>query len=57
MDVAFFKQVIEVVLSLAVIGFFVYLITKYIPMPAIVQEIIYFVVAVLAILWLLTFIK
>lgn len=52
-----FKTLIEVILEVALLGFIVWLITTYIPMPDILVKIIYVIVAVAAILWLLTYIN
>lgn len=48
-------QFVELILGLAVVGFLVYLITEYIPMPPIFKNVIYVVVVVAAVLWLLKY--
>ena len=44
---------LSLILSLALIGFIVYLITTYIPMPAIFKTGIYVIVAIVVIVWLM----
>jgi hypothetical protein len=44
---------ISLIFTLALIGLIVYLITTYIPMPAIFQTIIYVIVAVVLIIYLM----
>ena len=46
--------ILTVILVLALIGFLVYLITTYIPMPPIFSQVIMVVVAVLIILWVMS---
>ena len=48
--------ILYVVLFLALIGFVVYLITTYIPMPPIFSQVLMVVVAVLIILWVISMI-
>lgn len=43
----------SLILRLAVIGFVVYLITAYIPMPAVFKTVIYVIVAIVVILYLM----
>jgi hypothetical protein len=43
---------IGIILTLAVVGFIVWLITTYIPMPPIFKTVIFVVVAILLLLWL-----
>jgi hypothetical protein len=45
---------ISIVLVLAVIGFVVYLITTYIPMPAPFAQVIVVVVVIVCVLWVLS---
>lgn len=45
------------VLEIALVGFVVWLITTYIPMPAIVKTIIYVIVAIVAVLYVLSLIS
>jgi len=44
---------LSLILSLALIGFIVYLITTYIPMPSIFKTGIYVIVAIVVIVWLM----
>lgn len=44
---------ISLILTLAVVGFLVYLITTYIPMPSIFKTVIYAIVAIVVILYVL----
>ena len=44
---------LSLILTLAIIGFIVYLLTTYVPMPAIFKTVIYVVVAVFVIVWLM----
>jgi len=44
---------IMLILTLAVVGFLVYLITTYIPMPPIFKTVIYVIVAIIVILYLM----
>ena len=44
---------ISLVIVLAVVGFIVYLVTTYIPMPPIFRTVIYVVVAILLLLYLM----
>jgi predicted membrane channel-forming protein YqfA (hemolysin III family) len=44
---------LSLILTLALIGFIVYLITTYVPMPSIMRTVIYVVVAVFVIVWLM----
>jgi hypothetical protein len=44
---------IGIILTLAIVGFIVWLITTYIPMPPIFKTVILVVVAVLLLLWLI----
>lgn len=46
--------ILTTILILALIGFVVYLITTYIPMPPIFKQVLLVVVAVLLIFWLIT---
>jgi hypothetical protein len=45
--------ILYLILELAIIGFVVWLITTYVPMPPIIKTIIYFIVAIVVIFWLL----
>ena len=47
-------EILQTLLILALIGFVVYLIVTYIPMPEIFKTVIMVVVAVLLILWIIT---
>ena len=44
---------LALILTLALVGFVVYLIMTYIPMPAIFQTVIYVIVAIVVILYLM----
>ncbi len=44
---------IQLILLLAVVGFIVYLITTYIPMPQVIKTVIYVIVAVVLIIYLM----
>ena len=44
---------VKIVLSLALVGFLVWIITTYIPMNELIKKVIYVVVAVVLVLWLL----
>lgn len=46
--------ILTIILFLALIGFVVYLILTYIPMPEIFKQVLMVVVAVLLILWVIT---
>lgn len=48
--------IVKVILILALLGFLIYLIVTYIPMPEIFKQVIMVFVAVLVILWLIAMI-
>lgn len=45
------QQILYLLLALAIFGFILYLITKYIPMPEIVRNIIIAIAVIVLILW------
>ena len=49
------KELLKVVLGLGLVGFVVYLIITYIPMPDIIKTVITVLVAVACIFWLLNY--
>lgn len=52
-----FQTLIKIVLELGVVGFLVWLITEYIPMPSLFKNVIYVVVVVVAVLFLLQYLN